>query len=480
MKRRPPAANRNSGRAEPGPKAKPDKTRPIGKGGARGRGEPAGLAARRAAIEILIRVEAHGAFADVLLGHRLADFAPADRRLVTRLTLGVLAWRMRLDYELAQYCTQPLEKLEPAVAAALRLGLYQMRHLNRVPVHAAVDTAVTLAREAAGRGAGGLVNAVLRRSTKAPAAMPDRSVDEIGYLAISYSHPRWLVTSFIEWFGMPRAEALMAANNDAAPNAVRLNLARGSRDEIVARMAAHGIAIRPGARLPETALLEAAPDHDSAPYSAGLFHPQSEASQLVARMLAPAPGATVIDCAAAPGGKATHLAELVEARGRVIALDLNLHGLRAARDVARRLGHRHIAFVNADVAAGPPLRPESAGGVLLDAPCTGTGTLRQHPELRWRLKPGDFERMAGLQSEMLHRAAALVRPQGAIVYAVCSIAPREGSGVVRGFLRDHTEFTLERPPVPELAPFIQHDGSMALSPERGGLDGFYAARMRRR
>jgi len=478
MMRRPPAGSGNSWRVAPKAKGKPGAARSSGADV--GRGEPAGLAARRVSAEILIRVETHGAFADVLLGHRLSDFAPADRRLITRLTLGVLAWRMRLDYELTQYCTQPLEKLEPAVAAALRLGLFQLRHLSRIPVHAAVDTAVTLAREAAGRGAGGLVNAVLRRAAKGPAAMPDRGADEIGYLAISYSHPRWLVTNFIEWFGMPRAEALMAANNEAAPNAVRLNLARGARDEIVARMAVDGIAIKPGMRLPETALLEAAPDFNCPSYRAGLFHPQSEGSQLVARMLAPAPGAIVIDCAAAPGGKTSHLAELADARGRVIALDLNLQGLKAARDIARRLGHHNIAFVNADIAAAPPMRAQFAGSVLLDAPCTGTGTLRQHPELRWRLKPRDFERMAGLQGEMLHRAATLVRPQGVIVYAVCSIAPQEGAGVVRGFLRDRAEFTLERPPVPELAPFIQHDGSMALSPERGGLDGFYAARMRRR
>jgi len=479
MMRRPPAANRNHTRQASNSIAKAGTSDSAAPGGERDR-KAAGLAARRAAIEILVRVETRGAFADVLLGHRLADFAAADRRLTTKLVLGVLAWRMRLDYELAQICTQPLEKLEPAVLAVLRLGLFQMRHLSRVPVHAAVDTAVSLAREAAGRGAGGLVNAVLRRATKGPVAMPDRRADEIGHLAISYSHPRWLVSCIIEWFGIDRAQALMAANNEAAPNTVRLNLTLGSRDEVVSRMAADRIGIRPGARLPETALLESAPDFDCASYRAGLFHPQSEASQLVARMLAPALGATVIDCAAAPGGKTTHLAELLNAHGRVIALDLNLQGLKAARDVARRLGHLNINFVNADLATAPPLRAESAGSVLLDAPCTGTGTLRQHPELRWRLKPDDFERMAELQSEMLRRAAPLVRPHGVIVYAVCSFAPQEGPGVVRRFLHDHADFALERPPVPELAPFLQHDGSMALSPERTGLDGFYAARMRRR
>jgi 16S rRNA (cytosine967-C5)-methyltransferase len=440
----------------------------------------AGLAARRAALEILVRVESHAAFADVMLGHRLAAFAPPDRRLLTRLVLGTLAWRGRLDYELAQLCAQPLEKLELPILAALRMGLFQMRHLTRVPVHAAVDTAVSLAREATGRGAGGLVNAVLRRAAGGAAAMPQRAADEVGYLAVAYSHPRWLVARFIEWFGVARAEALMAANNEAAPNVMRLNLARGTRDEIVARMAADGIRISPGERLPETVVLEGAADFNSDSYRAGLFHPQSEASQLVARMLGPAAGATIVDCAAAPGGKTTHLAELADRRGRVLALDLNMHGLKAARDLARRLGHRNIDFASADIAVAPPLRAESAGFVLLDAPCTGIGTLREHPEIRWRLAADDFRRMAAVQRPMLENAAALVRPGGVIVYAVCSLAPQEGPGVVREFLEEHPEFAIERPQAPKLAPWLQSNGTMSTSPERGGLDGFFAARMRRR
>ncbi|HVB79193.1 MAG TPA: 16S rRNA (cytosine(967)-C(5))-methyltransferase RsmB [Candidatus Binataceae bacterium] len=440
----------------------------------------AGLMVRRAALEILVRVESHAAFADVMLGHRLAAFTPPDRRLLTRLVLGTLAWRGRLDYELAQLCTQPLEKLELTVLGALRLGLFQMRHLSRVPAHAAVDTAVSLACAAAGRGAGGLVNAVLRRAARGVATMPDRAADEVGYLAVAYSHPRWLVACFIEWFGVVRAEALMAADNEAAPNVMRLNLARGTGEEIVARMAADGIRISSGEHLPETAVLEGAADFDSDSYRAGLFHPQSEASQLVARMLAPSAGATVIDCAAAPGGKTAHLAELADTRGRVVALDLNLRGLKAARDLARRLGHRNILFARADLAAAPPLRTGSAGFVLLDAPCTGTGTLREHPEIRWRLAASDFGRMAELQRPMLEHAAALVRPGGVIVYAVCSLAPQEGPGVVRGFLGGHPEFAIERPQLAYLARWLQGDGTMSTSPERGGLDGFFAARMRRR
>ena len=274
MTRRPPIAPRGrrgaNAPAAPARPGRPHRSVPAPGASAPGVGTPssaatdfergaAGLTARRAALEILVRVESHRAFADVMLGHRLAAFAPPDRRLLTRLVLGTLASRGRLDYELTRLCSQPLEKLELSVLGALRLGLFQMRHLNRVPVHAAVDTSVSLARETCGRGAGGFVNAVLRRAARGTVAMPDRAADEVGYLAVVYSHPRWMVECFIEWFGVMRAEALMAADNEAAPNVMRLNLARGTREEIVSRMTADGIGIALGEGLPETARLRAPP-----------------------------------------------------------------------------------------------------------------------------------------------------------------------------------------------------------------------------
>jgi 16S rRNA (cytosine967-C5)-methyltransferase len=209
---------------------------------------------------------------------------------------------------------------------------------------------------------------------------------------------------------------------------------------------------------------------------------QSEASQIIARMLAPAPVATVVDCSAAPGGKATHLAELVGERGRVIALDLNLAGLRNTRGVAERLGHTNLFFARADVAKAAALRPASFDYVLLDAPCTGTGTLRQHPEIRWRLKPGDPSRMAALQLAMLRNAAALLRPGGAIVYSVCSLMPEEGAAVVADFLAENPQYQIDaHPPAhQQIADLLREDGTLLTRPDHSGLDGFFAARILRR
>ncbi len=203
---------------------------------------------------------------------------------------------------------------------------------------------------------------------------------------------------------------------------------------------------------------------------------------MVARMLAPALGATVLDCACAPGGKTTHLAELVEERGQVIAIDMNFAGLKHARELAKRLRHRNIEFVRADLNSALPLKPASVNYVLLDAPCTGLGTLREHPEIRWRMGPQDPARMAAIQLRMLEQAASTVRSGGAIVYSVCSIALEEGCGVIDAFLRNHPEFTIdhELKNREELRNVIDARGFLQTRPDVGGLDGFFAVRLKRR
>lgn len=440
----------------------------------------AGLKSRLAAVEILIRVDHDRAFADVLLGARLPDFPPLERRLITRLVLGTLAWRGRLDYELAKLTGRKLDSIQPAALAIMRMGLLQLRFLDRIPNHAVVDTSVSLAKRIAeARKASGFINAVMRRATREKVAMPPREADEAGYLAIAGSHPRWLVERLVEWFGADAAERLMAANNDAAPNAIRLNLARGARAELIERLNEEGFEIGAGGRPLEAIILKGAANFESNAYREGLFHSQSEASQIVARMLAPVPGATVLDCAAAPGGKSSHLAELVGERGRVIAMDVNLGGLKNARELAQRLRHRNVAFVRADLTIAAPFRPASFDYLLLDAPCTGLGTLREHPEIKWRVKPDDPARMAAVQAKMLENAAQMVRPGGAIVYSVCSIAPAEGEDVVDEFLGTHREFRIDArgPGSEDFKDVLDARGFMKTRPDLGGLDGFFAARL---
>ncbi|MBV8772669.1 MAG: 16S rRNA (cytosine(967)-C(5))-methyltransferase RsmB [Deltaproteobacteria bacterium] len=440
------------------------------------------LAARREALQILLRVERDRAYADVLLGRRLDGFAAADRRLITQLVLGTLAWRGRLDFELSRHATYPLDRLAPEVLGALRMGLFQIRILSRIPGHAAVDTAVGLTRQLAGRRSAGLVNAVLRKAIRCPVELPPRATDQIAYLAIAYSHPRWLVEKLIAWFGLPKAESLMSANNEPAPNVLRLNLARGTAEDLVALLVRDGMTIARRSRFPETVILDSAPVLNGETWRGGLFQPQAEASQIVSRLLAPCARAVVIDCAAAPGGKATHLAELVGPGGRVLALDLNFPGLLKVRSSADRLDHRNVLIARADASIALPVLARSAGFVLLDAPCTGLGTLREHPELRWRLREEDIDRMATLQRSMLRQAATAVAPGGALAYAVCSIAPQEGPDVVRAFLAEHSDFTIDQKPAiaEQLVDLLDNNGFVQTRPDVDRLDGFFAARMTRR
>ena len=443
-------------------------------------GSAAGLRARQIAVEILMAVEHQNAYADAMLGTRVPSLDIPDRRLATRLVLGTIAWQARLDYELQRFCGRDLSGIQPEAVAIMRMGLLQLRFLDRIPPHAAVSTSVEIAKRSKGaKLAAGFINAIMRRATREKIGLPERGKDEVGYLAIAYSHPRWMVERFIEWFGRDDAERLMAANNEAAPNVLRFNLARGSRDEIIDRIRADGMEIEAHSRFPETAVLKGAPRFDSPAYRAGLFQVQSEASQLVARMLAPASGATIADCAAAPGGKSAHLAELAGAKGRVIAIDANLAGLKSARRLCAQLRHRNVEFVRADTSSNLPLRAKSFDAVLLDAPCTGLGTLREHPEIRWRLNPADPARMAELQLRMLTNAAMLVKPGGAIVYSVCSIAPEEGEGVVHALLKSNPDFRLDaNPPNREaLKDLLDAEGMMKTRPDQGGLDGFFAARL---
>jgi 16S rRNA (cytosine967-C5)-methyltransferase len=459
--------------------------------------ESAGIAARKAALEILFRVNHKGAYADVLLGDRLPEFELSDRRLITLMVLGTVAWRAQLDFEIERLASRPLAKIDAAVLAILRLALFQLRHLDRVPKHAAVNTAVTIANsERRTRDASGFINAVLRKAARQGVPAFEVANDEVGSLALKYSHPRWMVERFIETFGSADAEALMAADNEAAPTAIRLNLAHATREEILARIQHDCLEISGEGRFPETLVLKGSPHLDSKSFREGLFHVQSEASQIIARMLAPAPGATVVDCSAAPGGKATHLAEIVGGpnpqplpfregapeRGKIIALDLKLAGLRKARGVAERLGHANLFFARADIAKAVSLRPASFDYVLLDAPCTGTGTLRQHPEIRWRLKPADPARLAVLQLAMLRNAATLLCSGGALVYSVCSLMPEEGDGVVAQFLAENSQYEIDaHPPAQaQLGDLLRDDGTLLTRPDRSGLDGFFAARIVRR
>jgi len=430
---------------------------------------------RAVAHEVLVRVETTDAFADLLLADRLAaaGLDARDTALVTRLVYGTLAWQGRLDHRLRSFLKIPLERLDPPVRAALRLGLYQLAFLARVPAYAAVDASVRLA----GRRAGGLVNAVLRRAATDPEALPDLPADPIARLAIECSHPEWLVARWATEFPPDELPALLAANNERGPTAVRANRLRATRAGVLDELAAAGVKATPGAWAPDAIVIArgAARLRALSAWREGRIAFQGEASQLVAPLLDVRGEAHVLDACAAPGGKAAHAATLVAPHGRVVALDVRASGAVRIRTEARRLGADAVTVVAAD-ARRPPFR-QRFDAVFVDAPCSGLGTLRRHPELRWRRQPADLARLATLQRELLAGVAPLVRPGGTLVYAVCTITREETDDVVRAFLGTERGFALD--PLDGLpAALVGPDGCMRTLPHRHGLDGFFAARFR--
>lgn len=434
--------------------------------------------ARALAISILARVRATDAYLNVVLDERLSEAPPSDPRdaaLVTELCYGATRRQLTLDHALAQFSDRRLEQIEDRVLAALRVGAYQL-FFSRVPRHAAVGETVEALKELKLARAAGFVNAVLRKlaGLEAPPLPPPD--DLAAHLSVRESHPVWLVRRWIRQFGPERAEQMLIADNQPPAVVVRANARKIARDALVEQLLEAGIEARPTALSPVGMVLpKVGRVEDVLGYAEGLWQVQDEAAQLVTVFAELPDGARVLDACAAPGGKACHLAE----RHEVVAIDLHPHKLRKIDAEARRLGLTDRLTVRAHDAT-QPLPPELGEfhAVLVDAPCSGLGTLRRHPELRYRRKEEDLPRLAALQRQILEQCQEQVPPGGLLVYAVCSVDPLEGADQIEMFLRSHPEFTAEPPAnAPRALPTWQ--GHLRTLPGPEGLDGFFAARLRR-
>ncbi len=445
---------------------------------------------RELAVGIVDRVERRQAYADVLLSARLdaAALPAADGALLTRLVYGTLRWRGRVDWVLARLLRDPLDKLDPLVRNLLRVGGYELLFLDRVPSYATVHEMVELAKRRVGPGKARLVNAVLRRMAGREREAWSPAFGAAGTMGASelaalVSHPPWLVDLWRERFGAAESRALMEADNEDAPLVLRANRLRVTRDDLVRRLRAHGVEAGAGAWSPLAVRLRGASSPARlAEFREGLCQVQGEASQMVGFLVGPEPGMRVLDVCAAPGGKTTHLAELMEGRGEVVACDVSGRGLEKLADNARRLGLDCIRTQVRDAGRGLPGEPASFDRVLVDAPCSGLGTLRAHPEIRWRREPRDLQRLAALQADILERAASRVAPGGLLVYATCTLSRPENEEVVEGFLERHRDFAVEDAAghLPAAGRTMVAEPYFLALPHRHDTEGFFAARLRRR
>jgi 16S rRNA (cytosine967-C5)-methyltransferase len=430
------------------------------------------LRARDVARKVLRRVD-EGAYTTLALSGELAKashLSPLDRALVTELVYGVLKRRRRLDYALAAGAPRGLASLDGTVLDALRLGAYQLLFL-RIPSHAAVDDAVEAVKRLRGPRLAGFVNALLRRVGSQGEPPPPSELR--ARLGVEQSAPDWLVAEALRRFDEEEATRLLAAFNEPAPIWLRANRLRSDPEALRAQLTDE----RPTARLRGPAIDGQAPDalalegggdpSTTRAFGEGLCTVQDLAAQRVTRLLDPQPGQRLLDACSGVGGKATYLAELTREAAQIDAADLSARKLDLARDHARRLGLSSLRFLECDLARTDAPLAARYDGVLLDAPCSGLGVLRRHPEAKWRPRPEGLDgALPPLQARLLALLAQRVAPGGLLVYSVCTFVEAEGSGQIARFLASRSDFRLEGEP-------------LATWPHRDDADAFFAARLRR-
>ncbi len=446
--------------------------------------------ARRLAFDVLLRVETEAAYASELLHARLnatgqAAVQPTDAALATELVFGALRWQRRLDFLLDRQL-RGKSPLDPEVRIALRLGAYQLLCLTRVPARAAVNESVDLAKAARKRSAAGLVNAVLRRLELAQSQADLASLLPPGLplaerLGITHSHPTWLVQRWLARWDESRVTALLSADNSTPP-LVGAFAYPERRETTLEAMRRAGVECEPAPWLLHAIAITSGARHLTPFLRRGAFHLQDEASQMVAHLLGVHPGHRVLDLCAAPGGKTLALARAASPGPPLIAADLHLHRLRAMR---RRLASAGVAGVrHLALDASQPLPFSSRfDRILVDAPCSGTGTLARNPEIRWRLQPRDLAALRARQAQLLARALERLAPGGRLVYSTCSLEPEENEEVLAAVLASRPGF---RPVsgAAELGPALRDPAGVArlfdsqgrfrTFPPDHGADGFFA------
>jgi 16S rRNA (cytosine967-C5)-methyltransferase len=438
--------------------------------------------ARLAAARVLIAVERGRTSLAVEVDRARADVAESrERGLLLEIAAGVLRWQRALDACLAACSKRPIAELEPGVRAVLRSGAYQLLHLDRIPAHAVVHEAVNTVRVLGQPRAAGFVNAVLRALTRKRDSMLPRRTRPLAFLGVTLSHPDWLVARWLDRYGFEATEAWCKFNNESAEVSVR-PVPGLSVDGLMAKLADAGITASAGLLVADCLRLPAGSLGRLDSETRASLIVQDEASQLVAHAVAARPGDRVLDVCAAPGGKSVVMAQSMEGQGLLVSADLRPTRVGLLKATIARFDLNARVVV---VDAMSPL-PFSAtfDRVLIDVPCSGLGTLRRDPDLKWSRSEADLPRLADDAGRMLAHAAGAVREGGRLVYATCSSEPEENEAVVAAFLLSHPEFVLERPAavsaVPGLDRVIDPQGYLRTLPFRDGLDAFFSAALRRR
>ncbi|AFM42566.1 ribosomal RNA small subunit methyltransferase RsmB [Desulfosporosinus acidiphilus SJ4] len=444
--------------------------------------------ARGMAAQILTRVEVEGAYANLLLQRTLAKLSdPRERQFITLLVNGVLKNKLTLDYALRLHLSKPMSALPHEIRAILRIGAFQLLFVDRVPMAVAVNESVELAKSFPKFT--GLVNVVLRKvlANGWNISWPDAKRETVRYLSVRYSHPEWMIQRWLKRWGKDETEALCLINNEPAQTWIRTNTLKISRQDLADRLMGTGVLVEFGERVPESLRIQnfGAIEGLEA-FKAGYFTVQDESSQLIAHVVSPEAGQRVLDACSAPGGKTTHLAQMMKDEGVIVAFDVHTHKLELIEQLAQRLGITCIETRLGDARDLTGIEPCSQQRVLVDAPCSGLGVLRRRSDLRWQKAEGDIQDLPVLQLAILERAASCVDVGGDLIYSTCTIEPEENFELIKKFRSAHPEF--EPVNLADALPFKLEDprdlqqakkGMLQLLPQRHGTDGFFIAKFHR-
>ncbi|MBI5214885.1 MAG: 16S rRNA (cytosine(967)-C(5))-methyltransferase RsmB [Ignavibacteriae bacterium] len=441
--------------------------------------KPVYAGARGTAVKILNRIERTDAYMDKLLDIelKLDELSNVDKSLLAELVHGVMRWQGRLDYLLNSFTHGNFSKTEINLKNTLRVALYQILFLTRMPNYAAVNEAVEFIKRLRGEKTANFVNAVLRNVIRNinDIQYPKRDENQLHYLSVFFSHPQWMVKRWLPRFDIPDLEKFLIANNEIPPLTLRINKLKITPGEFLVLLDKEGIQYE-GSQLIDFFIrvktLTGIAQLDI--FRQGYFSVQDESQALPVLLLAPQSGERVIDMCAAPGGKSTLIGELMKNKGEIISVDKFDHKLNLLKTSCERLGITNVKTLATDAST---LEIEPAEKVLLDAPCSGLGTLRKKPDMKWKREIEDIQVMVKLQEQLLERAAHLVKPGGVLVYSTCTTEPEENEMQIKKFVEQHPEFHIDNASKFVNKNLVNPDGLVMTFPHRHHIDGGFAARL---
>lgn len=444
--------------------------------------------ARETALRILYDINQKGAYSNISINKYLDknDLRNIDRGFITELVYGTVKWKLSLDWVIQQFSRVKFKKISPWILNIMRLGAYQLLYMDRVPASAACNESVKLAKKYGHRASSGFVNGVLRsiNRSREDIKYPDKNKEYVKYLSIKYSHPEWMVRKFLDLYGEEFTESLLKSNNEIPDFTVRVNTLKICRDELIKALNQEGMKAVYGKYVEEAVIIEnPRPLSEMEAFKKGYLQVQDESSMIVAKILDPSPGEYIVDVCSAPGGKATHIAQIMKNQGTVIARDIHEHKIKLISDSAERLG---ISIIKAELFDAREIDSrliEKADRVLVDAPCTGLGIIRRKPDIKWAKNIVDTKEITRLQEEILKASSKYVKPGGVLVYSTCTILPEENEHIISKFVDSDSSFQLEDVSLSLTKSLLKShtkEGYLKLFPNKDNTDGFFVAKMRKR